>query len=180
MDLRPDPNNPGQRKIIQKKPNGLSGKRLIWAKSKIKELLELGVIEKSTSAYASPCVIVAKENGQYRLTQDYREVNKGTELDPFPFPLIDQIIDGFGGKKFFSKIDLKDGFWQVGLSDDTMHYTAFVLPFGHYQLKKLPQGWKNSPAKFQRIMTDILDGLLDDGNVAVYIDDIICGAKTMD
>lgn len=148
-------------RVVVRKAYDLYGRRLLWAKKKIKELLDLGVIEKSTSKYASPCVIVTKGNGDYRLTQDYREINKVTDIDPFPFPSIDQIIDGFGGIKYFSKIDLKDGFWQIGLTPETMHFTAFVLPFGHYQLQRLPQGWKNSPAKFQRIMSDILEDLLN-------------------
>lgn len=105
-------------------------------------------------------------------------INLVTELDPYPFSTIDSIIDGFGGKKFFSKIDLKDGFWQIGLSPETMKNTAFVLPFGHYQLTRLPQGWKNSPAKFQRIMCNILEDLIAPGQVQVYIDDILYGGTT--
>lgn len=59
-----------------------------------------------------------------------------------------------------------------------MKNTAFVLPFGHYQLTRLPQGWKNSPAKFQRIMCNILEDLIAPGQVQVYIDDILCGGTT--
>ncbi|UYV72010.1 K02A2.6-like [Cordylochernes scorpioides] len=76
-------------------------------------------------------------------------------------------------------LDLKDGFWQLGISENTRKYTAFVTPSGHYEFLKLPFGWKNSPAKFQRIMTTILGDLLDD-KVVAYIDDICCGGYTQE
>lgn len=167
-------------KLVQKKPYLIKGQKLEWIRKKIKELLEIGVIRRSSSNYASPCVIVVKENGDFRLTQDYRAINKQTDLDPFLFPSVDQIIDGFGGKRFFTKIDLKDGFWQIGLTPETIKYTAFVTPTGHYEMTRLPQGWKNSPAKFQRVMCEILEDLLEPGRVEVYIDDIICGAETQE
>lgn len=156
----------------------LSAQKEEWAVRKIKELMEIGVVEESESPFASQCVIVKKENGGFRLTQDFRALNAQTELDPYPFPSIDCIINAFGGMKSFSKIDLKDGFWQVGLTPETVRYTAFVLPCGHFQLTRLPQGWRNSPPKFQRIMNKVLGELVQSGRVFVYIDDIIVGAET--
>lgn len=172
FELKPDA------KIVQRKPYNLHVDKLSWAKEKIKELLATGIIVHSSSPYASPCVIVRKNDGKFRFTQDYRDLNQETILDPFPFPRIDDVINGFGGKRFFSKIDLRDGFWQIGLSPDTRRFTAFVLPFGHYEFQRLPQGWKNSPQHFQRCMQKILEDVLKPGVVEVYIDDIITAGFT--
>ncbi|CAB0016205.1 unnamed protein product, partial [Nesidiocoris tenuis] len=166
--------------IVALKPYRLSRERYMWAQTRIKELLDQKIIRESTSKYASPCVIVPKANGSLRLCQDYREVNKHTDLDPFPFPIIDDLICQFGGCKFFSNLDLKDGFHQVPLTEETKQYTSFVLPFGQYEFNKLPFGWKNSPSHFQRFMTRVLGDLLHDPNICVYIDDILIGGRTED
>src|SRR5713101_931663 len=150
-----------------------------WVKNKIQEMLEKGIIKPSASEFAAPCVVVAKKDGNFSLCQDYRKINDETALDAFPFPRIDNIVNKFGGCKYFTKIDLKDVFWQVGITEDTQKYTAFVTPNGLYEYTRLPFGWKNSPPKFQRIMTEILGNLLNE-RVIVYVDDICCGGFTKD
>ncbi|CAB0005262.1 unnamed protein product [Nesidiocoris tenuis] len=165
---------------VKSKPYRLSRDKHIWAQDKINEMLTRGIIRPSESKYASPCVIVPKADGSFRLCQDYRAINKFTDLDPFPFPCIDDVISNLGGCKVFSKIDLKDGFHQMPLSEKSKRFTAFVLPFGHYEFNRLPFGWKNSPSKFQRIMVTVLGDLLDDPCIWVYIDDIVVGGRTLE
>ena len=161
--------------LVQFKPFRLSREKTEWLKYKIVELKSRGFIVDSKSEFASPCVVTPKEDGNLRLCQDSREINKQTVLDPFPFPIIDDVINNLGGCKVFSKLDLKDGFHLIGLTPETRKYTAFVTPFGHYEYTRLPFGWKNSPPVFQRIMVQVLGPLLNDTRIAVYVDDIICG-----
>lgn len=167
-------------KVVKEKYFRMSRDKQAWSQEKIKDYKAKDQIEDSSSDHSSPTVIVPKENGTLRMCVDYRKINEETELDPFPFPLIDDIICNFGGCKFFSKIDLKDGFHLIGLTEETRKYTSFVTPFGQYQWKVLPFGWKNSPPIFQRIMTQCLSDLLEDRRVSVYIDDIIVGSETID
>lgn len=167
-------------RVIQSKPYRLSRERCAWAQERINELKSRGIIRDSHSEYASPCVIVPKEIGKLRLCQDYREINKETTLDPFPFPIIDDVICNFGGCKYFTKFDLKDGFYLIGLNEETKKFTSFVTPFGHYEFNRLPFGWKNSPPIFQRKITEVLGGLLKDLRVSAYVDDIICGDETLE
>ncbi|UYV75410.1 K02A2.6-like [Cordylochernes scorpioides] len=166
-------------RIISTKPYQLENTKRNWLNMKIRSMLSEGIIKPSNSAFASLCIVIPKKNGDYRLCVDYRKINDETLLDPFPFPRIEDIINVFGGCRFFSKLDLKDGFWQLGISENTRKYTAFVTPSGHYEFSKLPFGWKNSPAKFQRIMTTILEDLLNE-KVVAYIDDICCGGYTQE
>ncbi|UYV67118.1 hypothetical protein LAZ67_4003958, partial [Cordylochernes scorpioides] len=169
--LKPDCN------VIRSKPYSTSEYKRKWISDKIKEMLDRGIIVPSTSEFASPCVLVPKKDSSFRLCQDYRRLNRETHLDPFPFPSVDRIIDRFGGCHYFTKIDLRDGFWQIGLTKESRKFSAFVTQEGLYEFTRLPFGWKNSPPKFQRIMTEILGNLLDQ-RVVVYIDDICCGAPT--
>ncbi|UYV66672.1 K02A2.6-like, partial [Cordylochernes scorpioides] len=166
-------------RVVSAKPYQLQNTKRNWLNMKIRSMLSEGIIKPSNSAFASPCIVIPKKNGDYRLCVDYRRINDETLLDHFPFPRIDDIINVFGGCRFFSKLDLKDGFWQLGISENTRKYTAFVTPSGHFAFLKLPFGWKNYPAKFQRIMTTILGELLND-KVVAYIDDICCGGYTQE
>ena len=166
-------------KLIQSKPYRLSREKFSWARDKIEQLKHANYIVESKSNWASPIVIVPKDGGMdYRLCVDYRALNNETLLDPFPFPVIDDVITNLGGCQYFSKIDLKDGFHQLGLSAESRKYTAFCTPFGLYEWTRLPFGWRNSPPVFQRfMMNEVLKDLLHDNRITVYVDDIIIGAR---
>lgn len=178
FDLKPDA------KIVAVRSYRLSGFRYEWLQNKIKDLLKKKIIQKSYSKFASPITLVEKENRNFRMCTDFRLLNKETQLDPFPFPIIDDIVNLFSGCNFFTKIDLKDGFWQIGLTEDTRQFSAFVTPFGHFEWTRLPFGWKNSPSLFQRRMNDLLEDFLSNRlgstRVCVYLDDICIGGRNKD
>ncbi|UYV64942.1 K02A2.6-like, partial [Cordylochernes scorpioides] len=175
IDFLLKPNN----NIVACKPYPMSDHKRARTAGKIKEMLDGDIITPSTSEYASPCILVPKTDSSYRLCIDYRQLNRETLLDPFPFPRIDSIINKFGGCRYFTKIDLKGGFWQLGLTKATRKFSAFVTPDGLYEFKRLPLGWKKSSPRFQRVMSEMLADLLE-LRVVVYIDDICCGAPTLE
>ena len=82
---------------------------------KLDELLKQGVIEPSPSPWASPFVLVAKNNSSEcpRFTVDYTALNKITKKDAYPIPLIRDIFDQLQGAVVFSTLDLKSGFHQL-------------------------------------------------------------------
>ena len=98
--------------------------------SEIKEMLELGVIEKSFSPYSSPVVLVPKKNGSVRFCIDFRKLNKVTEFDAEPMPNMEEVINRMSGNKFFTRMDCSKGYWQVCLPDNCKHLTAFETPQG--------------------------------------------------
>ena len=77
--------------------------------SEIKEMLELGVIEKSVSPYSSPVVLVPKKDGSVRFCIDFRKLNKVTEFDAEPMPNMEEVINRMSGNKFFTRMDCSKG-----------------------------------------------------------------------
>ena len=103
--------------------------------SEIKEMLELGVIEKSVTPYSSPVVLVPKKDGSVRFCIDFRKLNKVTGFYAEPISNMDEVINRMSGHKFFTRMDCSKGYWQVGLPDNCKHLTAFETPKGLFQFK---------------------------------------------
>jgi hypothetical protein len=139
-------------------------------------MLQLGIIEPTISAYASPIVVVAKPGGDIRITTDYRNLNKSCEFDPYNMPRIDEILDQVASAKFISTLDLTKGFYQVPLSSVSQAKSAFVCVFGQFCYKVLPFGLQNSSSTFQRLMDKVLQGC--EQFARAYIDDICIFSNT--
>lgn len=150
----------------------------------MENLLASNIISHSKSPYNSPVWIVPKKDGEngeknYRVVIDYRKLNKVTIQDNYPLPNISDIIDQLGGAKFFSVMDLRQGFHQIALKPEDRYKTAFTVLGSHYHFNRMPFGLINSAPAFQRIMTFVLSGLI--GKICfVYIDDIVVYGDTLD
>ena len=139
-------------------------------KDKVREMLDMGVIRKSSSPYASPVVIVKKKDGLNRICVDYRKLNKVTIADPEPMKTLENLFQQLGKSKFFSRFDLSKGYWQIPVAEEDVFKTAFVTPDGKYEFLRMPFGIKNSGATLVRGMRKVLSGM---SGVESYIDDLI-------
>lgn len=142
-----------------------------FIEEQIKTLLELGVIEPSRSPWGSPIVLVKKADGSFRMCIDYRKLNEASKTETYPLPFLEDVVDRLRGKRVFSKIDLKSGYWQIQMSSDGVDKTAFVTHMGAFQWRRMPFGLKNATATFQRIMRSVLSGL--EFCTEVHVDDIL-------
>ena len=140
-------------------------------------LINRGIIRPSSSPYASPIVLTIKKSGEARLCIDYREINKITVSDNFPCPLIDDNLDRLKDKKYFSTLDLKDGFHHVKIAKECVKYTSFITPLGQYEYLRCPYGLKNGTRVFTRFINLIFDSLVRDGKILLFVDDILIATE---
>ena len=143
----------------------------------VEDMLKQGVIQHSTSPWNSPLFLVPKKDGTHRPVIDFREVNKVTETDRFPLPLLQDILRSLGhGNQIFSTLDLLSGYWQVPMAPDSREITAFSTPSGHFEWLRMPFGLKNAPITFQRMINTIFSGMIGN-NFFAYLDDLIVCSK---
>ena len=146
-------------------PSHMAGK----LKEEINLMLKLGIIEESKSPYSSPLVLIKKKDGSVRTCVDYRKLNKITRTVAEVIPNPEDILNNMTHSRYFSKLDLTKGYWQIPLQKDSQEYTAFQGPDALYQFKYMPFGLSTAPATFNRIMRKLF-GHLD--KVETYFDDI--------
>jgi hypothetical protein len=144
----------------------------------VDRMIQLDVIEESTSSWSSPVILVKKANGQNRLCLDPRKVNNVTIKDAYPLPLIDGLLGRLHETKFITSIDLKDAFWQIPLAPDSRDKTTFSVPGRPlYQFKVMPFGLCNAPQTMCRLMDKVIPHRLHD-RIFVYLDDLLIISAT--
>ena len=139
-------------------------------KKEISYMKENGIIQDSASDWSSPCLLVPKSDGSYRLCQDYRSLNSQTVPDNYPLPRISDCVEKIGQAKFITKIDLLRGYYQIPLSERAKRISAFSTVDGFYQFNVMPFGLRNAPSTFQRLANQLVHGL---EGCAVYLDDLV-------
>ncbi|GJP66599.1 hypothetical protein CLOP_g23514 [Closterium sp. NIES-67] len=136
------------------------------------------LIGPSTSPYGAPVLFTPKLDGSLRMCIDYRALNKQTIKNNYPIPRIDDLLDQLRGAMVFSKLDLRSGYWQIRMADNSVHKTSFRTRYGSYEYLVMPFGLTNAPATFQAEVNHILCPLLDEC-VVVYLDNILVYSRDM-
>lgn len=141
------------------------------AQRQVGEMLEKGIIEESSSPWASEYVMVKKKTGEWRMCIDYRRLNTMTKKNSYPLPNTEECLETLAGKVYFSKLDFASGYWQMPMAENSKELTAFRTHDGLYQFKVMPFGLTNAPASFQKMINLMFAGLKGP-NLQVFIDDV--------
>lgn len=157
-------------KSIMFGPRRLSFEEKVKLQILLDDLIARKIIRESDAKYASPIVLTRKKNGDIRLCIDYRFLNKITECLNYPFPLIEDLVDSLRDKYHFTLFDLKDGFHHVDVAEESIKYTAFITPLGHFEFLKMPFGLKTAPATFQKFINKIFSDLIRSGDLELRMD----------
>jgi len=94
-------------------------------RKQLDELLEQKFIEPSLSQYGSPCLVVKKKTGELLLVVDYRKLNQSTIKTKYSLPRIDESLEQFKRAKYFSKLDLNSGYFQIRINNEDVQKIEF-------------------------------------------------------
>lgn len=139
--------------------------------------LKSGILQPSVSPYGSMALIVKKKDGTPRVVIDYRALNEVTVKNKYPLPLMDELFDRTQGARFFTSIDLRNGFHQIAIRPEDREKTAFRTRFGHFEYTVLPMGLCNAPGTFMQLMNQTFADMLDK-SVLCFLDDILIFSRT--
>ena len=120
---------------------------------------------------------VRKANGDIRICIDPQNLNKAIRQNHLAMPTLEDVLPQLNSARYFSLCDAKSGFQQVQLSEASSELTTFWTPKGCYKYLRMPFGISSAPEKFQRRLTQTLQGL---EGITVVADDILIFGKDRD
>lgn len=80
-------------------------------------VVESRAIRFSSSPFASPILLVKKEDATWRFCMDYRALNSITSKNNYPIPIVEDLFSEFSSSRFFYKVDLRSGYHQVRMKE---------------------------------------------------------------
>ena len=140
---------------------------------------EQGWIRASTAPAGAPIHFVKKKGGGLRLCVDYRQLNEITVKNRTPLPLIGELLDQLSNATIYTKLDIKDAYYNLRIAEGDKWKTVFQTRYGLYKYCVMPFGLTNAPASFQQWMNEILSEYLDIFCVT-YLDDILVFSQTVE
>nr|GEY53000.1 uncharacterized protein [Tanacetum cinerariifolium] len=125
-------------------------------RKQLKELIDAGYIRPLKARYGAPVVFQRKKDGSLRMCIDYRALNKITIKNKYPIPHIVDLFDQLRKARYFTKLDLRSGYYQVRIAKGDEAKTTYVTRYGSYEFLVMPFSLTNAPATFSSPLTDLL------------------------
>ena len=140
--------------------------------------LAKGFIQASSASYLFPVLFVKKPGGGIRFCVDYRRLNAIIKKNRYPISLIEETLAQLEGAKYFTKINIRQAFYQIRMFEDSKKLTTFLTRFGTFKYLVMPFELCNGPASWQHFINNILFDFLH-RFVQAYLDDIFIYSKTL-
>ena len=114
-----------------------------------------GIVRHSSFPWSSPLHMVPKPDGTWRVYGDFPCLITATVTDRYPLLAIADFSAWIAGSKFFSKLDLQKGYFQIPMCPADVPKTAIITSFGLLKFLCLPFSLQNAAQTFQRLMDRI-------------------------
>ena len=105
-------------------------------------------------------MVVVTTPSKIRIYLDPKHLNTAVIRPKYQLPTLDELLPKLSRAKVFSTLDAKDGFYQVGLDENSSLKTTFWTPFGRYRYRRLPFGINLAPEEFECKLHEKLDDIL--------------------
>ena len=160
-------------KVSKCRPTPFAKKPKIEAE--LQRMVQLDIIEPvdEPTDWVNTYVAVEKED-KTRICLDPNELNKYIKREHVSLPSVDDIYSDIRMGKWYSKLDLKDGYWQIQLSKPSSSFTTFHTHIGRFRFKRLPFGLNSANEVFQKQVSQVFGGIK--GVKVMYDDVLVFGA----
>lgn len=136
-------------------------------------------MRESISPHSSPTFCVKKATGGWRTVHAFNKLNDAAIPAQTPIPRKDMVLDTMTSSTIFSSLDLTDGFNQILMRSQDVPLTAVSTPSGMlWEWLVMPQGLKNAPATFNRMVFHVLCPVRD--FAPSFFDDIFVHSRASD
>nr|GEX75652.1 uncharacterized protein [Tanacetum cinerariifolium] len=162
-----------------KAPYRMPPPKLEELRNQLKELMDVGYIRPLKDSYGAPVLFQRKKDGSLRMCIEYRALNKVTINNNYPISIIANLFDQLGKARYFTKLDLRPGYYQVRITEGDEAKTTCVTRYGSYEFLVMPFGLTNAPATFCTLMNKLYHLFLDKF-IVVYLDDIVVYIHTLE
>ena len=132
-----------------------------------------GIIRACISPWRAQVLVVNnKKSGKKRLYVDYSQtVNLFTQLDAYPLPRIDNLVNKLSAYKVLSTFDFKSAYYQIPILECEKRYTAFEAGGKLWEFNRIPVGKTNGVPQFQRKMDEIVE-MNKSKDIFPYLDNV--------
>jgi transposase InsO family protein len=166
-------------------PRGMAPRLAAALMAKVHELEAKGLVARVDPSrqgiprWCAPAMALSKTDGTVRLVVDYSRTNNEIEYFAHPLPIQEELVARLAGAKYFSKIDLREAFYQVKIDPASRHVTTFHTPGGLYQYTVSPMGLSLSPGWLQGVIEELLREEILECAVA-FLDDVVVYSETLE
>ena len=130
--------------------------------AELDRLEEEDIIEKVTgpTTWVSPLVFAPEKNtDEIRICVDLRQPNTAIKKTRHPKPTTDELINVLNGEIIFSKLDLRQGYHQLILDEESRNLTTFSTHKGLRRYKRLRSGVNSAAEIFQHKVTETIQDI---------------------
>lgn len=159
-------------------PQTLSYSEKNALKDIIFDLLIKGIIKESRSEFCSPIELVKKKDNSYHMCLDLTELNNKVMKEHIPLIDIGDILNNLSGKKYFTKLVLKNTFFHIKVAHQSSKYLSFKTFLGTYEYIKMPFKYCNSFSEFLKFINLVFKELIMHGKLLVHLNDLLIATET--